>query len=98
MCVSVCVELVNWLPRSIFMEKNGGKIENSGRSEKRWKTRRCSGNDYLLKRKTRMERWMLYVGEREEREGGEEMVGKFVKTRRKEFVGRIKMGKGKGSS
>lgn len=70
MCVSVCVELVNWLPRSIFMEKNGGKIENSGRSEKRWKTRRCSGNDYLLKRKIRMERWMLYVGEREEREGG----------------------------
>lgn len=37
--------------------------------------------------------------EREKRErGGEEMVGKFVKTRRKEFVGRIKMGKGKGSS
>lgn len=47
------------------MEKNGGKIENSGRGEKRWKTRRRSGNDYLLKRKTRMERWMLYVRERE---------------------------------
>lgn len=47
------------------MEKNGGKIENSERGEKRWKTRRRSGNDYLLKRKTRMERWMLYVRERE---------------------------------
>lgn len=79
------------------MEKNGGKIGNSGRSEKRWKTRRCSGNDYLLKRKTRMEGWMLCVGERERGERNGRKIRKNA--RRKEFVGRVKMGReGKGSS
>lgn len=74
------------------MEKNGGKIGNSGRSEKRWKTRRCSGNDYLLKRKTRMEGWMLCVGERER---GERNGRKIRKNAAKRIRGKGEDGKGR---